>query len=223
MCCFNSLLGIDKTKIDTMTRAVLYPGVSELISKFPKNEIVIVGKGPSLKNYFPFTNFKDQYCIGINNVYRYFPFCNQVIFWHQEIYESDLQFLKKQSEFGVAYGDFHGLSIPRPDYLILNYADEFVLDETQLRTFFNFSHSRWMYKASVLSAVKLALAARVESIKMIGFDFTTRFGYSANDKLLHAPAKLRNYTVEEIFSLQKRSMEIIADASELFGTKIEFI
>ena len=80
-----------------------------------------------------------------------------------------------------------------------------------------------MYKASILSAVKLALASKVKSIKMIGFDFTTENGYSANDELLYAPAKLRKYTVEEIFSLQKRSMKLIKESSQTIGTKIEFL
>jgi hypothetical protein len=167
--------------------------------------IFIVGKGPSLSTFRPFDQFSGRLCIGINNVYKYFPHCRYVVMWHVEVYESDRPYLERQKDFTLYYSSFGKMAPGLPNALDLKYCGDFPLPDREFATvdYWQQHPDEWMFKTTFATGVKLAWWMGAKHITLIGCDFSIDNGYTADDKLLAVPTVLRNYTQEQIFALQK--------------------
>ena len=166
--------------------------------------IFIIGKGPSLKSFAPFSRFRNETCIGINNVYRYFPFCQHVVLWHAELYESDQEYLSKQSDFHLFYSSFHRLPQNLPNAIDVEFSGDFPLDGTNFGTlqYWKMHPLEAMFKTTFATGIKIAWWMGAHHITLLGCDFSLEAGRTANDDLLFVETPLRNFTNEEILFRQ---------------------
>ncbi len=133
-----------------------------------------------------------------------------IVMWHKEFYFDDEKYINSQKKFDFIYSDFHGLNSKVG--INLPYADEFILDDIKLNSFFNMDNKKWMYKATPLTALKLAIHMGAKEINLIGFDFSGIKGETVNNNSLYVPVPLRKYTTEQIHEKQKESIMKIIDS-----------
>ena len=204
----------------------MHERLAALRGRYAGAQLYIIGKGPSLRGFAPFDEFRDKVCIGINNVYQYFPGCSYSVMWHREFFANDADYLRKQQDFFVVYSSFHGF----PENEIENgvnveYAAEFPLPDQVEGTvaYWRESPDRWMYKSTYATAVRLAWWMGAKRITMAGFDFSLDAGRTAQDDVLDVPVKLRNYTVEQILALQAVAYRNLHDQLAQDGVLLERI
>jgi len=204
-----------------MNEQAQYADLAYLKNLHRGERVFIIGKGPSLSNFQPFDLFSGYICIGINNVYKYFPHCRHVIMWHAEVYESDRPYLERQKDFTLYYSSFGKMPPGLPNALNLRYSGDFPLQGREFATLDYWSRcpSEWMFKTTFATGVKLAWWMGAEHITLIGCDFSLDKGYTADDELLAVPTTLRNYTQEQIFALQKEVFLYLRE--QLAGVGIE--
>lgn len=167
--------------------------------------IYVIGKGPSLRTFSPFESFANEVCIGVNNVYKYFPFCRYVVFWHKEFYEGDKAYLDSQRDFQLFYSNVNGLPDDIPNGINLPYSGDFPQAGTMFGTleYWKGHPSELLFKTTFASAVKLAWWMGAQRVTLLGCDFSLAQGRTADDSRLLVDVPAPNLTVEQMMDRQK--------------------
>lgn len=193
----------------TAVAAGVPPALERFANAHAGERVYVIGKGPSLNEHRPFDRFAGHTCFGINNVHRVFPHLDYTVMWHRETYDADAGYLREQDDFVLFYSSFHSMPPGLPNAIDLPYADEFALPGGSHSTVESWRREpgRWMFKATYVTAVKLAWWMGAARITLVGFDFSYARGATADDARLLVPIQLRKYTQDEIMELQRRSFE----------------
>jgi hypothetical protein len=161
----------------------------------------------------------------VYNVYRLFPHCTQVVMWHAEYFEADREFLTNERDFDLFYSSFHTMESGLEGAVDLPYAGEFFLPGTREGTlaYWQEEPDAWMYKATYVTAVRLAWWMGATNIRLAGFDFSLDQGQTADDSKLYVPVKLRKYTAAEVLALQARSFLHLQSELDTAGVSLEHL
>lgn len=208
-----------------MENRTTYADLTSLRNTQRGEHVYIIGKGPSLAKFRPFTQFDGKICLGINNVYQYFPHCTHIFLWHREVYDWDRVYLEHQNKFVVYYSSFHGLPSNLSNATNLKYCGDFPLAGREFATlaYWREHADEWMFKTTFATAVKFAWWLGATRITLVGCDFSLEKGYTADDSILEVPTTLRNYTREEIFALQYQVFEHLCRELVADGVLLERI